>query len=107
MRDKVLEEILNEIKGKLDKILGKNYHMILFGSQARGDQADFSDVDIMIILNDKASNFEAKEKIRDIIYEFSLNTPYLFSILIVPESLARERKGFLVFKAIEEEGVAI
>ncbi|MFQ6003758.1 MAG: hypothetical protein ACE5KJ_08425, partial [Candidatus Zixiibacteriota bacterium] len=47
---------------------------------------------------------ETKEKIRDIVHDFSLKYPYLFSVLIASKSPAQKRKGFPVFDSIEKEG---
>lgn len=106
-KDKNLEKILGEIHSSLDEFLDQQYKLILFGSRARGEGDEFSDVDLMVILDDKISHFETKEKIRDIIYDFSLKSPYLFSVMIVSKSLAQKRKGFLVFDSIEKEGILI
>ena len=107
IKDKNLEKILRETDFLLKQFLKGEYQLILFGSRARGEESEHSDVDLMVILDDKISNFETKEKIRDIIHDFSLKYPYLFSVIIVSKSLAEKRKGFLVFDSIEKEGIAI
>ena len=107
IKDKDLEKILEEINSSLDEFLNQQYKLILFGSRARGEEEEFSDVDLMVILDDKIANFKTKEKIRDIIHDFSLKYPYLFSVLIASKSLAQKRKGFLVFDSIEKEGIVI
>jgi predicted nucleotidyltransferase len=107
IKDKQLEKILGQINSLLHKFLNHRYELILFGSRARGEENEFSDVDLMVILDDKMSNFETKEKIRDVIHDFSLKYPYLFSVMIVSKSLAQKRRGFLVFNSIEKEGIVI
>jgi len=107
IKDKNLKKILEEINSALGKFLNQQYKLILFGSRARGEDEESSDVDLMVILDDEISNFDTKEKIRDIIHDFSLKHPYIFSVLIVSKSLAQKRKGFLVFDSIEKEGFMI
>ena len=107
IKDKNLEKILEDINFSLGEFLNHQYKLILFGSRARGEEGEFSDVDLMVILDDKMSNFETKEKIRDIIHDFSLKYPYLFSVMIVSKSLAQKRRGFLVFDSIQKEGITI
>jgi predicted nucleotidyltransferase len=107
IRDKKLGRILLEIDSLLSELLEGKYQLILFGSRARGDETEFSDVDLMVILDDDTSNFETKEKIRDIVHDFSLKCPYLFSVMIVSKSIAQKRKGFLVFDSLEKEGIVI
>jgi predicted nucleotidyltransferase len=107
IRDEILVRILAEMNSLLSQLLEGRYKLILFGSRARGDASEFSDVDLMLILDDEICNFETKEKIRDVIHDFSLKTPCLFSVLIVSKSLAEKRKGFLVFDSVEKEGILI
>jgi predicted nucleotidyltransferase len=114
IKDKNLGKILKEINFSLGKFLNQvygskfeQYKLILFGSRARGEEGEFSDVDLMVILDDKICNFEIKEGIRDIVHDFSLNYPYLFSVVIASQSLAQKRRGFLVFDSIEREGIVI
>jgi predicted nucleotidyltransferase len=105
--DRDLAKILLEIKDALRSVLKNGFQLILFGSWARGSATPDSDVDLMVILPDELETFQIKEKIRNTVYEFSLKTPYLFSLIIVSESLAREKAGFKVFKSVEEEGLVI
>lgn len=107
IKDKKLEEILLEIDSLLNQFLEGKYQLIIFGSRSRGDEDEFSDVDLMVILDDQLSNFKTKEKIRDIVHDFSLKYSYLFSVMIVSKSLAEKRKGFLVFNSIEKERIFI
>jgi predicted nucleotidyltransferase len=114
IKDKNLEKILGEINFSLEQFLNQSYgstigqyKLIPFGSRARGEEDEFSDVDLMVILEDKICNFENRENIRDIIYDFSVKYPYLFSVMTVPKSFAQRYKGFPVFDSIEKEGIVI
>lgn len=68
------ELIISSIRKLLGKILPKNASAFLFGSQARGDNRQDSDWDILIIL-DKNGPLEIAEigKITFPIYEFAAN----------------------------------
>lgn len=46
-----LGEILKEVKAKLQEILGDNLvEVILFGSYARGEASEWSDVDVLVVV---------------------------------------------------------
>lgn len=107
IKDKSLWKILVEIDSLLNRFLEGKHQLFLFGSTARGNGGMDSDVDLMVVLEDEVSKLPTKEKIREIIYGFSVKTPYLFSVLIVSRSLAEKRKGFLVFDSVEREGILI
>lgn len=107
IRDKRLGRILLEIDSLLGELLEGKYQLILFGSRARGEETEFSDVDLMVILDDEECNFENKEEIREMVHDFSIKYPYLFSVMIVSKSIAQERKGLLVFDSLDKEGIVI
>jgi len=105
--DSGLRKILKEVKSSIREAVGDSFKLILFGSRATGRAQPDSDVDLMVILSDDVFSFESEEKVRDAVYDFSLKTSYLFSVIVVSESLARERAGFMVFKTVEEAGITI
>lgn len=107
MIDSALSQILSEMKAALCNVVGGEFRLILFGSRARGEPPPDSDVDLMVILPDETFSIETEEKVRNVVYDFALKTRYLFSVIVVSESLARERTGFQVFGAVEREGMTI
>jgi len=103
-----LLEVLHHIRDRLIEEIGDDFRLILFGSYARGEAGPDSDVDLMVVLPDEEyESFETRERVRDAVYGFSITTEYLFSLLLVSESQAREQSGFKVFGAVEREGVPI
>jgi len=107
IKDSTLAQHLSRVRESLERGLGSGFKLILFGSHARGEAGRDSDVDLMVILDDKDIDFRLKEKVRDMVYDLTLETDYLFSVIVVSENLVRERAGFQVFAAVEEEGIAI
>ncbi len=102
-----LRDALAQIKQAVRAEIGPDFRLILYGSYARGEQTDESDVDLMLVLPDKVATFSTTNRLRDLIYDFSLRTTYLFSVLVVTESVFREQAGFLVFASIEREGMVV
>ena len=77
------EKILNELKEVLDKY--ENYKFKIFGSRARGDYKDNSDIDIAIFENVPK---EDEYKIRD---EFDkINIIYSIDLVFVDEKIKKE-----------------
>ncbi len=55
--------------------------IILYGSKARGDDKELSDIDLLILL-DREINSKLKEKIIDIAYDIELKYDVVFSIIV-------------------------
>ena len=58
--------------------------LVLYGSTARGDADDESDVDIMIVLSEPISRFKRHE-ITDIVFDANLQFGTNFSTLVVDQ----------------------
>ncbi len=86
---KTLEEIkvlksnerkaLNELRTQLkQKITGVK--IILYGSKAKGNSEEFSDIDLLILVDEKV-NRELKEKISNIRYDIELKYDVVFGLV--------------------------
>lgn len=78
------EHIIQEFVSKVDNLLGSRIKkIVLYGSYARGDFNESSDIDIMI-LTDLTDNeiIEEREKVWDIAYDIEWNNN--FDIVISP-----------------------
>ena len=83
------EILLNEYSHKIDSI-------ILYGSKARGDFGEDSDIDLLISL--KNYDWKIADKIRRIGYSLDAGIDYKFSILVVQnhnlEKMKKEKYQF-------------
>jgi predicted nucleotidyltransferase len=99
---------LEDLKKKLVSLLGpKTFKMVLFGSRARGDYSDESDVDVAILV--RGLTKEMKRRILDQIAEIELEYLLPISALVFSEDefdhlKKRERR---IAIDIEREGIAL
>ncbi len=99
--------ILDTFKALLLKRLSL-YKMILFGSRARGDATQYSDMDVLVIL-DKSSGEQDYEYVSDCAWEAGFE----HGIVVVPVVFTREEwedspeRYSLLAQAAEKEGVLI
>ncbi len=105
--DSKLASLLGEVGRAVTSAAGRRARLYLFGSYARGDAGQYSDVDLLVILADEVASLETEDRVRDAIYEFSLKSDYILSAMVVSESQAEEMSGVGVFAEVEREGVAI
>ena len=69
----------------LAKLSGQINNVILFGSQATNNETQYSDFDVLIILNNKFS-WQEKVLVRDICYDISLEFGILIDSKIISNS---------------------
>ena len=97
---------LKELKRKIIKLIGSKFKMlILFGSYSRGEENNFSDVDLLLVVREKLSLHE-RDEINKIIARFSLENDVVISCIDYPEEIYREcNTPFLL--NVKEEGYEI
>ena len=76
-RDKIIDEII-----QIANQIHPDSEIILYGSQARGDSSEYSDWDLLILLNQTNIPFEQETKIMDDYYELELSENIVISPLI-------------------------
>ena len=104
-KDKVL--IVRELKDVLKRFLGDRIRLVLYGSRARGDYADESDIDIAIIV--QGLTRELKNQILNIVADIEIKHLTPLSTLVLSEEdfeslKKRERRIAL---DIEREGIPL
>jgi len=98
-----LLEVKQVLKGLYKDQLKK---VILYGSYARGEQRQDSDIDLAIILEGNISTFKEIDRIIDQIYDIELKYNLLISIHPISEKrFENEKNSFLL--NVKEEGVFI
>lgn len=81
-----IREALEEFKIKIEKLYGdKLKKVILYGSWARGDATDASDIDLLVVLEGKIVPGKEIDKMIDIITEIDLELGELISVYPVSE----------------------
>ena len=99
--------VLDKFKSMLLEQL-KLYKLILFGSRARGDAGPYSDMDVVVILDDTSG-----EQDSDYVSDCAWDAGFEYGIVIVPVVFTRNEwenspeRFSLLAKAVETEGVTL
>ncbi|MDI6745433.1 MAG: nucleotidyltransferase domain-containing protein [Thermodesulfovibrionales bacterium] len=96
-----LDGIVSELSDKYPVIK----RAILYGSKARGDSLEYSDLDILFI-TEKDISRQIKSEIYDIIYNHELANDIIVSAVFIPESDFRSKINTFIMK-VKKEGVVI
>ncbi|MGD2089543.1 MAG: nucleotidyltransferase domain-containing protein [Candidatus Aminicenantes bacterium] len=108
IRNKLTLKILEDIKREITASLGNDVkEIVLYGSYARSEETRDSDIDIVVLLNDKISNKSyIREKLADIKVDLSLKYDIVISILIKDyHQYVRLREVVPFYSALYNEGI--
>jgi len=99
--------ILSELKGRLAEHYGERLaKVVLFGSQARGDAAEDSDIDVLVVLRGEVEAGAELWEISAITSELSLRSEHVISTTVIPERLYQRRaSGFM--GNIRHDGISL
>lgn len=101
------KKALRELKRK---IIGKftDAKVILYGSKARKDAEEFSDIDILVVLTRKISN-AVEEKIFDMAYDIELKYDVVFGVLVESKRFwdSELANAMPIHWNIDREGVSV
>jgi predicted nucleotidyltransferase len=98
-------EIAGKVRAGLERIYGQRLRGVyLYGSAARDELREDSDIDIAVVLDEVTDSFTEHMRISDLRSGVSLEYDTLVSFLLVSEG-DFERGRFAIHRAIKEEGV--
>jgi predicted nucleotidyltransferase len=105
---KDVEEIINQINSQLKKKFKEKLNkIILFGSYARGDYDNESDIDILVLVEDVELK-KYNDEIVDFEVDLTIKYGILPSIILRNTHYFNENKEVIPFlRSVEKEGVEI
>lgn len=104
----VIEPIVREFKAALQALYGERLHgVVLYGSYARGDYDEESDIDLMVLLNDEqVDTYTEIFQMSDLTMDFIIR--YGMAVSVLPAPINRYRKSFgPVYQNARCEGVFV
>ncbi len=103
----MIKTILRELRKELRKLYGdKLVKLMVFGSWARGEAHEESDVDVVVVLRDMDSQGKEIDRMIDIIFELNLRYNTLISVYPISEVSFAQLKSPLLMN-IRKEGVEV
>ena len=104
---KRVRKLLKEFKTNVTSIYGEQLKAVyLYGSYARGENVDGSDLDIVVILNDFQRRAAEIRRTSDLVGDLSLDYEITVSPLFMREKKWETNK-FALLRNIKAEGVSL
>jgi len=99
--------ILNEFKKILQNLYGNNLQkLILYGSYARGEERNYSDIDIAIIFKRLDNPYKEIDKINEATYDLDIENNIILNFYPISENEFNSR-NLSFYKTIKIEGIVI
>jgi predicted nucleotidyltransferase len=83
------------------------FRVILFGSRARGEADEESDLDLFVALEGSDRDGKIKEAARRIACDLTLDYGFLVSVFVADRDFLERHRGFAFVRTIEREGVTL
>ena len=105
-----LNELLHKFRAEVEKVFGsKLQDMILYGSYARGDNTDESDIDVMLIVDISPDDeLNSAIQLSDSVVDLNLEFDVVLSPLVESKEKYEKYKNINpLFANVEKEGIRI
>ena len=102
-----IKTIVSEFRQRLQQLYGERLEqVILFGSQARGDAVEGSDIDVMIVLKGEVNVGEEVSRTTELCSELSLANDVVISTIFMPVYRYRHGQSPLLLN-VHAEGITV
>lgn len=102
---KKIERTLSIIREHILKIKGTQ-QVILYGSYAKGEAKEDSDVDILVVVDDDLDPGKVEKELDDFLFDILLKENKLISLIVVKKMMFDTYRSPLLLN-IKEEGIII
>lgn len=108
MKKENINIAVHEFKKRLTEKFGSEIETYLFGSVARGDYGDYSDIDILVLLPFEPNN-SIEEQIFDLAYDIELEYNLIFGIIVYSKKFWNSEKASIMplYRNIKKEWVGV
>jgi predicted nucleotidyltransferase len=86
---------------------GRRFVVTLFGSRARGEADEESDLDLFVALDDPDPQGSVREAALQVACDLTLESGILISAFLADPEFVRRRKDYSFLRTVEDEGIRL
>ncbi len=103
-----IKEALSCLKAKLAENFGAGTELFLFGSAARGEYREFSDVDVLVLVSQEV-DISLEEHVFDLAFEVGLEYDIVFGVIVYSRGFWKTPRAAVMplYESIKQEGIRI
>jgi len=103
--DPKAKRLVDRVKAHLRETYGESIRrVILYGSYARGDATEDSDVDVLAVVDSSLDPCEVEDSLNDFLYDIILNEGELVSVIAVTEERFESYRSPFMLN-VKKEGI--
>jgi len=105
--DPKISRLVDRVKAFLHERYGDGIkRVILYGSYARGEQTEDSDVDVLVLTDPSLKPFEVRKNLSGLLFDMLMDEGELVSVIVIPESYFDEHNLPFMLN-VRKEGVTV
>jgi predicted nucleotidyltransferase len=105
--DPKIKRLVDRVKAHLHETYGEGIRrVILYGSYARGEQTEVSDVDVLVLTDPSLKPSEVRKNLSGLLFDMLMDEGELVSVIVIPEDYFDEHNLPFMLN-VRNEGVAI
>ena len=105
--DQKVKRLVEQVKAQLHEKYGEGIkRVILYGSHARGEATEDSDIDVLVLVDQSLNPREVDDSLGDLLYDIILEEHELVSVIVLPEDHFESRNLPFMLN-VRREGVTM